>query len=112
MGSTCFGREASYCNRAEFRALLRHRRDEANASGRTREHSEAAVDSRWRVQSESDFPLPVGIGHPTEVEESIVLVCFYASLAVCSLFSACASHTRFSLVVTTPTASESSLSQI
>jgi len=42
----------------------------------TREHSEAAVDSRGCVQSEPDLPHLGGIGHPAGVEEPTVLAYF------------------------------------
>ena len=99
-------------DRAEFRALLRHRRDEANTSARAREHSEAAFDSPWRVQSESDFPLSVGIGYSTGVEKPTALAYFCVFLAIPSLLGTCAPHTLFFLVARAQTASESSLSQI
>jgi len=98
--------------RATHRALLRHRRDETNASARAREHSEAAVASRGCVQSEPDLSHPAGIGYSAGVEEPAVLAYFCASLAVPSLFSAGAPHTRFFLDVTAQTASEPSRSPI
>jgi hypothetical protein len=99
-------------DRTELRPLLRHRWNEKDPSARAREHSQATVDSRRRVQSESDFPLSVGIWHPTGVEKPTVLASFCAFFAVPARFSTCASHKLFFFVVTTQTASKSSLSQI
>ena len=51
----------------QLRALLRHRRHEAHAPARTREHSEAATDPCGRVQPEPD-PAPVaGCGNAAGV---------------------------------------------
>jgi hypothetical protein len=44
-------------DRAELRALLRYRSDEADASARPRAHPQAAADSRRRIQSQPDFPV-------------------------------------------------------
>ena len=58
------------------------------------------------------FRTLLGSGTPRELRNRQSSLIFVLSLAVCSLFSACASHKLFFLVVTTQTASESSLSQI
>src|SRR5664279_1158644 len=55
----------------QLRALLRHRRHEAHAPARTREHSEAAVGSCRRLQPEPN-PAPVaGRGHAARVEKPL-----------------------------------------
>ena len=56
-------KQARGVDRAHLCPLLRNRRHAANASARAREHSEAAVDSRLRVQSEPDLPADTGCGN-------------------------------------------------
>ena len=65
-------------DRAELRALLRDRWNEKDPSARARKHFEATVASRRCVQSEPDFPLSIGIWHPTGAVKSTVPAYFCA----------------------------------
>ncbi len=60
--------------------------DETNASTRTPKHSQATADSRWGIQSESNFSLALGLGYSTGAEKSSVLVSLCAAFSVPSPF--------------------------
>src|SRR5262249_39655686 len=68
--------EARRVDRAVLCPLLRNRPNETNTPARAREHFEATVDSRLRVQLEPDFPPDSGSGNAAGVEESQSGPCF------------------------------------
>ena len=68
--------EARGTDRTILCALLRNRRDETNASERAREHSEAAVDSRLRVQLEPNLPADSGCRNAAGAEKPAGRACF------------------------------------
>jgi hypothetical protein len=104
--------ETGRIDREELRALLRNWRNEKDASPKTREHSQATVDSRWGVQFEFDLQEVVGIRNAARVEKSAVFAYFCVPLAVPSQFRACEPHKLFLFIITIQSASKSPLSKI
>ncbi len=104
--------EEGRVDRAELRALLRYGRNETNASTRTPKHSQATADSRWGIQSESNFSLALGLGYSTGAEKSSVLVSLCAAFSVPSPFRGLESQKTLCFITTIRSAEKSSLSQI